>query len=68
LRAKVEVDDFQANWTAFETVSDNPDYRGYSGNIHYLQFLMRDHPLIMRPGQQYKLVLSYEPDVAFADE
>ena len=68
LGAKVEVDDFQASWSAFETVSDNPDYRGYSGNVHYVQFLARDHPLIMRPGQQYKLILSYEPDVAFADE
>ena len=68
LRANVEVDDFQASWSAFEAVSDNLDYRGYSGNIHYVQFLARDHPLIMRPGQQYKLILSYRPDVAFADE
>jgi hypothetical protein len=30
--------------------------------------LVRDHPLVMRPGQQYKLVLSYQPDIAFADE
>ena len=68
LRANVEVDDFQASWSAFETVSDNPEYRGYSGNVHYIQYLARDHALIMRPGQQYKLILSYEPDVAFADE
>ncbi len=68
LRAKVEVDDFQANWSSFETVSDNPDYRGYAGNVHYVQFLTRDHALVMRPGQQYKLSLSYQPDVAFADE
>ncbi len=68
LRAQVEVDDFQAKWSSFETVSDNPDYRGYSGKVHYVQYLVRDHPLIMRPGQQYKLVLSYQPDVAYADE
>ena len=68
LRANVEVDDFQANWGSFETVSENPDYKGYAGNVHYVQYLVRDHPLIMRPGQQYKLVLTYEPDVAFADE
>ena len=68
LRAHVEVDDFQASWSGFETVSDNPEYRGYSGNVHYIQYLARDHALIMRPGQQYKIVLSYEPDVAFADE
>jgi hypothetical protein len=24
--------------------------------------------LNMRPGQQYKLVVSYHPDIAFADE
>ena len=68
LRANVIVDDFHASWSAFETVSDNPEYRGYSGNVHYIQYLARDHALIMRPGQQYKLILSYEPDVAFADE
>ena len=68
LRANVEVDDFQASWGSFETVTDDPDYRGYAGNMHYVQYLVRDHPLNMRPGQQYKLVLSYHPDVAFADE
>ena len=68
LRANVEVDDFQASWGSFETVTDDPDYRGYAANMHYVQYLVRDHPLNMRPGQQYKLVLSYQPDVAFADE
>jgi len=68
LRANVEVDDFQANWSSFETVTDLSGFRGYSGNVHYVQFLARDHALVMRPGQKYKLVLTYEPDVAFADE
>ena len=68
LRANVEVDDFHASWGSFETVTEDEDYRGYAGNIHYVQFLVRDHPLNMRPGQQYKLVVSYHPDVAFADE
>ena len=68
LRANVEVDDFQASWGSFETVTEDQDYRGYAGNIHYVQYLVRDHPLNMRPGQQYKLVVSYQPDVAFADE
>ena len=68
LRANVEIDDFQAKWGSFETVTEDSGYRGYAGNIHYVQYLVRDHPLIMRPGQQYKLVLSYQPDVAFADE
>jgi hypothetical protein len=68
LRANVEIDDFQAKWGSFETLTENSEYRGYAGNIHYVQYLMRDHPLVMRPGQQYKLVLSYHPDIAFADE
>ena len=38
LRANVETDDFQAKWSSFETVSDDPDYRGYSGNVRYVQF------------------------------
>ena len=67
-RANVEIDDFQTKWGSFETVTEDSGYRGYAGNIHYVQYLVRDHPLIMRPGQQYKLVLSYQPDVAFADE
>jgi len=45
LRANVEVDDFQANWSSFETVTDLPDFRGYSGNVHYVQFLARDYAL-----------------------
>ena len=44
LRANVEVDDFQASWGSFETVTDDPDYRGYAGNMHYVQYLVRDHP------------------------
>ena len=68
LRANVEVDDFHATWGSFETLTENKDYRGYAGNVHYVQYLVRDHPLVMRPGQQYKLVLSYQPDIAFADE
>lgn len=68
LRANVEADDFQANWSSFETVTEDPGYRGYSGNVHYVQYLVRDHPMIMRPGQKYRLCVSYEPDFVFADE
>lgn len=68
LRANVEVDDFQANWSSFETLTEDLDYRGYAGNIHYIQYLVRDYPLIMRPGQKYRLVLSYQPHVVLADE
>jgi hypothetical protein len=66
-RANVVKDDFQATWQETEVVSDDPKYRSYHGNIHYLQTLMRDHPLIMRPNQQYKLTVSYEPHVVTAE-
>ena len=55
LRANVEIDDFQAKWSSFETVTENPDFRGYAGNTHYIQYLLRDHPLVMRPGQNISL-------------
>lgn len=61
-------DDFQAEWKELEVVTDKPEYRTYYGNMHYLQILERDHPLIMRPGVQYRFALSFEPDLAFADE
>lgn len=67
-RTEVTKDDFQAQWKELETVTDNPEFRTYYGNMHYLQILKRDHPLVMRPGQQYRLALSFEPDIAFADE
>lgn len=68
LRASVTKDDFLASWEETEVVSHDERYRTYYGNIHYLQVLTRDHPLIMRPGQQYRLVVEFEPDIAFADE
>lgn len=67
LRPAVVTDDFQAVWADTEVVTDNPDYKGYWGNIHYLQHLVRDHPLIMRPGMKYRLVVEFEPDITFAD-
>jgi hypothetical protein len=67
-RTEVIKDDFQAKWKELETVTDDPAYRTYYGNMHYLQILERDHPLVMRPGVQYRLALSFEPDLAFADE
>ena len=51
-----------------DVVTEDPEYRTYYGNMHYLQILERDHPLIMRPATQYRLALSFEPDIAFADE
>lgn len=68
LRCSVLKDDFQATWAETEVVTHEPLYKTYYGNLHYVQTLKRDHALIMRPGQQYKLVVSFEPDLTFADE
>lgn len=67
-RANVIRDDFQAEWKPLETVTNDPKYRTHYGNMHYLQILERDHKLVMRPGVQYRLALSFEPDITFADE
>ena len=67
-RTNVIKDDFQAQWKELDTVTNDPSLRTYYGNMHYLQILERDHPLTMRPGVQYRLALSFEPDIAFADE
>ncbi len=67
-RTNVLKDDFQAEWKDLELVARDYAYRTYYGNIHYLQILERDHPLVMRSGMQYRLALSFEPDIVFADE
>ncbi len=67
-RCTVMKDDFQCQWRDPEVVTDEPLYKTYYGKIHYLQVLERDHPLVMRPGQQYRLTISYEPDIVFAEE
>ena len=67
LGCTVEKDDFHAAWQETEVVTNDPAYRTYWGNLHYLQTLIRDHPLNMRPGMQYKLVISFEPDIALLD-
>lgn len=68
LRPAVIKDDFQSSWQDIQVVSEVPEYRTYWGKIHYLQVLSRDHPLIMRPGQQYRLQVEFEPDIRFVDE
>ena len=65
---EVIKDDFQAEWKELEVVTDDPKMRTYYGNLHYLQILQRDRPLVMRPGTQYRLALAFEPDITFADE
>jgi hypothetical protein len=66
-RCNVIKDDFQANWLETEVVTNDPNYRTNYGKIHYLQYLVRDHPLIMRPGNTYRLVVSFEPEIAHAE-
>ncbi len=63
----IERDDFQANWLDTEVVSADPQYRTYWGKIHYLQVYMRDRPLPMRPGVQYRITISLDPDIVYAE-
>lgn len=63
LRAVVEHDDMLLAWQEVAAVSEDPKYRTYYGKIHYLQELSRTYPLIMHPGQTYKLTVSFTPDV-----
>ena len=67
LGIEVEKDDFQAQWLDTEVVSDDPSYKTCWGKIHYLQILARNHPMVMRPGQQYRLTISFQPEVALID-
>jgi hypothetical protein len=62
-RCTVIRDDFQASWLDTEVVSADPTYRTNYGKVHYLQYLVRDHPLIMRPGQVYRLSVNFDPDL-----
>jgi len=66
-RCTVQKDDFQGVWQETEVVSHDPTYRTNYGKIHYLQSLVRDHPLIMRPGQIYRLVVNFEPDLTVTE-
>lgn len=62
-RCTVQKDDFQATWQETEVVSQDPHYRTNYGKIHYMQTLLRDHPLIMRPGNVYRFAVNFEPDL-----
>ena len=63
LRCAVLKDDFGATWAETEVVSEDPHHRTYNGKVHYYQTLRRDHPLLLRPGQAYKLEVTFEPDI-----
>ncbi len=66
-RCQVQKDDFHANWQETEVVTADPIYRTNYGKIHYVQMFVRDHPLIMRPGQVYRLSVTFEPDLTIAE-
>ena len=63
-RCTVSKDDFQALWQETEVVTNDPLYRTNYGKVHYIQTLVRDHPLIMRPGNTYRLCVNFDPDIA----
>jgi len=65
-RCSVLKDDFHANWAETEIVSADPVYRTNYGKLHYVQMFVRDHSLIMRPGQVYRLAVSFDPDLTVA--
>jgi len=67
-RPIVVKDDFVASWAQPEQVTNDPRYRTCFGNIHYLQILKRDHSLVMRPNQQYRLTISFEPQVIYSED
>ncbi|MDR1366371.1 MAG: hypothetical protein LBJ13_00465 [Puniceicoccales bacterium] len=63
LGAVVEHDDMMLSWQEIREVVDDPEYRTCCGKIHYLQELSRNYPLIMHPGQSYRLIVAFAPDV-----
>ena len=67
-RPIVVKDDFMASWAQPEQVASDPRYRTCFGNIHYLQVLKRDHSLVLRPNQQYRLTISFEPQVIYSED
>jgi hypothetical protein len=66
-RCSVLKDDFHATWQETEVVTPDPTYRTNYGKLHYVQMFVRDHPLIMRPGQVYRLSVSFEPDITLVE-
>lgn len=66
-RCQVQKDDFHANWQETEIVTADQNYRTNYGKLHYVQNFVRDHPLIMRPGQIYRLIVSFEPEIAMIE-
>ena len=67
-RCGVLKNDFQATWRETEVVTADPTQRTNYGKIHYLQMLVRDHPLVMRPGQVYRLAVEFDPEIARVED
>lgn len=67
LRCAVLKDDFGSVWAETEVVSEDPEHRTLTGKVHYYQTLHRDHPLVLRPGQPYRIEVTFEPDITMAD-
>ena len=63
LRATLIHNDFEAVWSPTKDVTHDLVYRTYYGNIQYLQTLSRMTPLTMQPRRNYRLVLSFQPDI-----
>jgi hypothetical protein len=63
LGAIVEHDDMMLSWREIGEVGSDVEYRTCYGKIHYLQELSRSYPLIMHPGQPYRLIVSFMPGV-----
>ncbi len=64
LGCTIPKDDFQGEWLNYEDVSQDPTQRTRCGKVYYYQTFIRNHPLNLRPGQQYRIEIAFEPDVA----
>lgn len=64
LGCTIPKDDFQGEWLAYEDVSQDPAHRTRYGKVYYYQTFTRNHPMKLRPGQQYRIEIAFEPDIA----
>lgn len=63
LGCTIPKDDFQGEWLNYEDVSQDPNHRTRYGKVYYYQTYTRNHPLKLRPGQQYRIEIAFEPDI-----
>lgn len=67
LGCTIPKDDFQGEWLNYEDVSQDLNQRTRYGKIYYYQTFIRNHPMNLRPGQQYRIEIAFEPDITFVD-